>query len=205
MDNNLFKYAPVYREYKILNLIKNNPHITQRELSDKVDIAVSMINKLISQFEDEKYLVRSYITTKSVKYTITLKGIERIKLLDIAYLKSSYDIYVDAKQNIIEFISSLVTKGYHKLLLYGAGEVAKMLIFATVTDELSDFEILAIIDDDKSKIGTKIAKYNIIGLDDIDKYSYDGVLIGSYTNYSEMKSNLIKKGLKENYIVDFFN
>jgi len=205
MDNNLFKYAPVYREYKILNLIKNNPHITQRELSDKVDIAVSMINKLISQFEDEKYLVRSYITTKSVKYTITLKGIERIKLLDIAYLKSSYDIYVDAKQNIIEFISSLVTKGYHKLLLYGAGEVAKMLIFATVTDELSDFEILAIIDDDKSKIGTKIAKYNIIGLDDIDKYSYDGVLIGSYTNYSEMKSNLIKKGLKEDKIVAFFD
>ena len=204
MDNNLFKYAPVYREYKILNLIKNNPHITQRELSDKVDIAVSMINKLISQFEDEKYLVRSYITTKSVKYTITLKGIERIKLLDIAYLKSSYDIYVDAKQNIIEFISSLVTKGYHKLLLYGAGEVAKMLLFATVTDELSDFEILAIIDDDKSKIGTKIARYNIIGLDDITKYSYDGVLIGSYTNYSEMKNKLIQKGLKEDKILSFF-
>ena len=51
MENNFFKPTILYKEYMILDLIEKNSHITQREMSEKIGVAVSMVNQYIDQYE----------------------------------------------------------------------------------------------------------------------------------------------------------
>ena len=43
-DNRFFKPTILYKEYMILDMIEKNSKITQREMSQAIGIAVSMIN-----------------------------------------------------------------------------------------------------------------------------------------------------------------
>ena len=44
----------------ILDLIEKNKHITQREMSESVGIAVSMVNLYLDEYEKNKYIKREY-------------------------------------------------------------------------------------------------------------------------------------------------
>lgn len=128
MNNNFFKYTPIFKEFMLLDLIEKDSNITQRALSNIIGSSVSMINTYIEENEKKGYLERVYKSNKNLEYKITKKGIERKRLLNIEYLKSSHSIYLSAKDNIIKFINQIVDKGYKKIFLYGAGEVAEILL-----------------------------------------------------------------------------
>jgi len=204
-DNLIFKPTPTYKEYMILDLIEKDPNVTQRVLSDSIGASVSMINSYIDEYESKGFLKRVYISNKNVKYKITKKGIERKKLLNIDYLKSSHDIYNSAKENILYFITQIIDKGYKNLLLYGAGEVAELFLLVLNDKELSPINILAIIDDDEKKHGHFLVNYPIINKDDIKKYKHDGILISSYRNRDVIYNNLLSIGYNKKNILMFFD
>src|SRR5690554_5163137 len=189
----------------ILDLIEKDPNVTQRVLSDSIGASVSMINSYIDEYESKGFLKRVYISNKNVKYKITKKGIERKKLLNIDYLKSSHDIYNSAKENILYFITQIIDKGYKNLLLYGAGEVAELFLLVLNDKELSPINILAIIDDDEKKQGHFLVNYPIINKDDIKKYKHDGILISSYRNRDVIYNNLLSIGYNKKNILMFFD
>ena len=87
-----FKPTIIYKEYMILNLIEKDPNITQREISTAINIAVSMVNTYIDMYEKEGLLEKEHISTKTVRYHITKKGIERRKFLNIGYLDNAQTI-----------------------------------------------------------------------------------------------------------------
>lgn len=72
-NNRFFKPTPIYKEYKILDLIEKDSNVTQRVLSESIGSSVSMINMYIEEYEKNCYLKRKYITNKSVEYLITKK------------------------------------------------------------------------------------------------------------------------------------
>lgn len=200
-----FKPTPLYKEFIILDLIEKEIKITQRRMSNHLGVSVSMINSYLNEYEKNKYIKRGYISSKNVSYNITKSGKERKKILNIGFLKSSRQIYDLAKNNINTFIENILNKGYKRILLYGAGEVAEILLdVINIKDEYL-IDVLALIDDDTQKSNLKIAGINIINLKDIQNYEFDGILISSYTNRLIMKANLKSIGYDENLIIDFFN
>ena len=135
----------------ILDLIEKNKNITQREIGESIEVAVSMINNYLDEYEEKGLIKRKYHSTKTVEYFVTKKGVERKKLLNIRYLKDSQIVYQSAKNNIISFLNQIVDKGFKKILLYGAGEVAEILLQPIVLDKNIPIKVLAIIDDDINK------------------------------------------------------
>jgi FlaA1/EpsC-like NDP-sugar epimerase len=88
-----------------------------------------------------------------VEYFITINGKERRKKLNIDYLNASQKLYNSAKENIEEFLAQIESRGFKKILLYGAGEVAEILLQTIVTNKNSQVDVLAVIDDDINKQG----------------------------------------------------
>lgn len=203
-DNLFFKPTPLYKEFLILDLIERDPNITQRELSKKLGVAVSMINSYLDEYEKKKYLKKDYISLKTVKYLITKKGIERKKVLNISYLSASQRIYQSAKENIISFLRQIVEKGFRKILLYGAGEVAEILLQSINNDRNLPLKALGVIDDDPSKINHYLANVKIISRDSIRKIDHDGILISSYTNNELIYRKLLELNYNKNKIIQFF-
>lgn len=203
-NNTYFKPTILYKEYLILDMIEKNPNITQRAISKEIGIAVSMVNDYLEEYEKNGYVKRDHHTTKTVDYIITKSGSERKKVLNIGYLNASQRLYNSAKENIDQFLKQISEKGFHNILLYGAGEVAEILLSTIKTSHETDVNALAIIDDDPIKQGQKIVSTNIITKDDIGEFGHDGILISSYSNRYIIKSNLQNINYPIDKILEFF-
>jgi len=204
-DNQFFKPTVLYKEYMILDMIEKKPNITQREISKTLGIAVSMVNDHIDQYEKDKLIKRKKHSTKTVEYFVTKKGAERRKLLNIWYLKSSHSVYLSAKNNITSFLNQIIDRGFKKILLYGAGEVAEIMLQVMNDDNQIPLEVVAVIDDNKDRIGDKLVNLPIITLDELSKYNHDGIMISSYKHHEAIHSNLIKIDYPQNKIIHFFD
>lgn len=205
MDNLFFKPTPLYKEFMILDLIEKNQDITQRDISNQVGVAVSMVNNYIDDYEKNGYIKRNYLSSKTLEYVITKKGLERRKLLNIWYLKSSHSVYASAKDNIIMFLKQIIEKGFKRILLYGAGEVAEIMLQVMNDDNMIPLEVVAVVDDDSSKTDHVIVNLPIITLEQIVNYSHDGILISSYKHHESIFKNLIKCDYPRNKIIHFFD
>src|SRR5690606_21271348 len=133
-------------------------------ISTAISIAVSMVNSYIDMYEKQGLLEKEHISTKTVRYHITKKGIERRKFLNIGYLDNAQQIYDSAKENIEQFLYNLSGKGYKDILLYGAGEVAEILL-QTITSTKSPVNVVAVVDDNITKqqnhlVGRPIVSYS---------------------------------------------
>lgn len=198
-----FKPTLLYKEYMILDMIEKNKNITQREMSKEIGVAVSMINDYLDEYEKKGLIKRKKHSTKTVEYFVSKKGMERRKLLNIWYLKSSHEVYLSAKDNIIKFINQIIQKGFKKILLYGAGEVAEIMLKVIDEDNLP-LIVLSVIDDDSNKENTTIYKSKIVSPLKIDLFQYDGILISSYKHQKSIKYNLMNATISESKIITFF-
>lgn len=203
-DNSFFKPTLLYKEFMILDLIEKDANITQREISKTIGVAVSMINSYLDSYEKNGLIRRKKHSTKTVEYFVTKKGVERKKVLNIAYLNSSLQVFKSAKENVVEFLNQIANKGYKKILLYGAGEVAEILLQAIIIDRNIEVSVLAVVDDDLVKQEKDLIGIPIISIDKISDYAHDGILISSYTNHSIIHSKLLECNYPEDKIIHFF-
>lgn len=206
MDNNeFFKPTVLYKEYMILDMIEKNAHITQREISQEIGISVSMVNDYINQCEKDKLIKRMRHSTKNVEYLVTKSGSERRKLLNIWYLKSSHNIYLSAKDNITRFLNQIIDKGFKKILLYGAGDVAEIMLRVMNDDDKLPLEVLAVIDDNPNKIGQTLVNSPIIQINQISSFEHDGILVSSYKHHEAINAHLLCIKYPEQKIINFFD
>lgn len=188
----------------ILDLIEKNKNITQREMSIAIGVAVSMINSYLDNYEQKGYIKRKYLSTKTVEYFVTKKGLERRKVLNIGYLNASQHLYNSAKENIERFLIQIEEKGFKNIFLYGAGEVAELLLYTIKASKIISINVLGIIDDDSKKIGQQLVGTDIISKNKFEKVSHDGILISSYTNRNLILENLKSINYKQNRVLNFF-
>ncbi len=203
-DNSFFKPTALYKEFMILDLIEKDAHITQREIAQSIGIAVSLVNNYLDVYEKKGFIKRKYKSTKSVEYFMTKSGLERRKLLNIWYLNASYNVYLSAKDNIIMFLDQIIEKGFKRILLYGAGEVAEILLQVLNDYDKLPLKILAVIDDDTSKQDKKIVSKLIINLNQISDYNHDGILIASYKHHISIRNHLESIKYPKDKIIEFF-
>jgi len=204
-ENLFFKPTIQYREFLILDSIDKNKDITQRELSKEVGVAVSMINSYLNDYEKEGLIKKSYQSTKTVYYFLTKKGIEKKKVLNIGYLNSSLGVYNKAKKNIIDFLDQIIKKGYKDIILYGAGEVAEILLQTIALNHDFPLNVICVIDDDFDKQGKKIVSKEIVSVDSFKDIEHDGILISSYTNNKKIINKLKEKSYDSKKIIQFFD
>lgn len=202
--SSVFKPTPLYKELQILNLLTNNPQVTQRGIASSVGISLAMVNYYLEEYEKEGILKVSRDSTRAGLYELTARGHERRKLLNMEFLEASLDVYNQAKLECINFITKITSAGYQKVIFYGAGEVCELLLYVINNVKEISLDVLAIIDDDEKKIGLSITGINIIDIKDINNYEYDGVLVSSYTHNDKIKKKLVDLGIDDNKIVEFF-
>lgn len=203
-ESGFFLPTPKYKEMMILEIIEKKPDTTQKEIGKEIGAAASMINAYLDEYESHGYIKREYITSKTVNYYITPMGIKRKNFLNISYLEQLMDLHKLAREGVENYLQEISKKGFRKILLYGAGEVAEIILGVIKFGSSVDLDILAVVDDDLEKRGKQILDYPIISAVDIKKYDHDGIFISSYTYEETIKQQLIKKGYDKEKILTFF-
>ena len=192
------------KELAILQHIENKEDTTQKELADLINAAPSMVNVYINDYEEKGYIIREYISTKTVKYKITPQGINRKNYLLISYLRELLDLYKLAKENVEKFLQDIENKGYRNILLYGAGEVAETILGVIRDRQPSNITVEAIVDDDVEKWNKELLGHKIISRDEIKEYDHDAIVITSYTYEDDIRKRLEEVGYDGDRVVRFF-
>jgi len=199
-----FSPTGVLKELLLLEYIESNENCTQKELAKVIDAAVSMVNVYINDLEEKGFLIRDYQSAKVVYYRITAEGIKRKNYLVISHMRELLDLYQLAKGNVGKFLNDLESKGYKDILLYGAGEVAETIIGVIRDKELSNLEIIAIVDDNVEKQGKEMLGYKIIPTEKINMYKHDAIVITSYTFEEDINKRLEEVGYSMEKVVRCF-
>ena len=80
-----------------------------------------------------------------------------------------------------------------------------MLLLTLNDSKEKDINVLAVIDDDIKKIGRNLKGKDIISIDDIDCYRYDGIVITTYKYEKCLFEKLIELNIRKDKIITFFD
>lgn len=199
-----FKPTALYKEYIILDSIEYNPNITQRDLARIAKASLSMINQYLDNYEQMRYITKKYISKKEVIYSITNKGKERKRLLNIDYLNEVHKGYKEAKKETVAFLNNIIEKGFKDIIFYGAGEVSEILLQTLSDNNRIPLNVSGIIDDNVEKQGQQILGYTINSNKIIESLQHDAIMIASFNYFDEIYNKLMAINYPKDKIVYFF-
>lgn len=192
------------KELLLLQHIEDNPDTTQHEMASVIGGAASMVNVYIDKLEKNGHMIRDYKSAKIVYYNITPEGIKRKNFLAITYFHELLELSRLAKENIEKFLIKLENKGWTKVLVYGAGEVAETLLSIIKSRNNNILKVLALIDDDRDKEGKMLLEYKIVSIEEIKNIKHDGIIITSYTYEDDITKRLKDIGYPKSKVERFF-
>ena len=117
-------------ELELMELIEENPIISQREIAKRVSLSLGMVNILLKQCVEKGFVKLENINTRTVKYILTSEGINEKAKKSINYIKFAYsrikkitekmeiifeqnddkDIYISSKKDEIYDIVMQISK-----------------------------------------------------------------------------------------------
>lgn len=200
-----FSPTSVLKELRLLQHIEAEADTTQHEIAKTIGGAPSMVNLYVDRLEKNGYMTRGYQSAKVVYYNITPKGIKRKNYLLINYMKELLDLYQLAKANVERFLLNIENKGFHDILLYGAGEVAETILGVIRDGNRGKLNVIALVDDNADLQGKDLLGFNIISREDISIYDADGILVTSYAYEDTILEKLKELNYPQEKVIRFFN
>ena len=148
------------RELEILERLENNGHLTQRDLSKEVGIALGLVNHLLKKMVNKGWIKIKNIDAKKIRYLITPEGAREKSSLLYKRVESTIHFYLEAKRVIKDKVIHLKNEGIENVSIYGVNHISEVLFI--VLKELG-LELTHVVDD--SKEGEVWFGYNVIGMD----------------------------------------
>lgn len=112
---------------QILEQIEKEGDFTQRDLADKLQIALGLSNAYIRRLIEKGHVMITTMPRKRVFYNLTPKGLLEKSRLTLLYMRDSLDYYRFLKKTIEQTLFSLKQKGAEKIVIMGTGEIAEIL------------------------------------------------------------------------------
>ncbi len=77
-------------ELELMEIIEENPLMSQREMAKRVSLSLGMVNILLKQCVEKGFVKLENINTRTVKYILTPEGINEKAKKSINYIKFAY-------------------------------------------------------------------------------------------------------------------
>ncbi|SHH19557.1 winged helix-turn-helix transcriptional regulator [Thermosipho atlanticus] len=187
-----FEPSPYFRKMLILESIYEDETITQKQLSIKVGIVPSLINKYLSELKKDGFITVTK-TGKRAKYNLTKNGLSELNLMRLAFFNDIVNLSNQINVHLESIFLKL--KGKRHIAVYGAGIVGKTLCELLVN---RNFNVVVFFDDDESKIGTRIRGIPVISINSPAKF--DALVVASFKNARKMANKALSIGFRDVYI-----
>ena len=133
-----------YRELKVLEELAADSNLTQRHLSQKLEVALGLTNLMIRRLVKKGYVKAVSLQQNRIRYLITPKGITEKTRLTYEYLEYSLHLYRRVREVLSERLREVVRRGGTNVIFFGTGEVAEI---AFLTLKELGLNLVGVIDD----------------------------------------------------------
>ena len=163
------------RELEILEKIENDGHLTQRDLSREVGIALGLVNHLLKKMVKKGWIKIKNIDAKRIRYLVTPEGAREKTSLLYKRVESTIHFYLEAKKVIKEKVDQLKNDGVKSVSIYGINHIAEVLFI--VLKELG-LRLDCVVDNDKD--GEEWFGYKVIDMDEFLKSNNNVLILASF-------------------------
>ncbi len=121
------------KELDILQIVADNPKISQRKIAEQTGVSLGQVNFLLKKFVKKGLLKIEGQSTKSLQYNLTPKGIKEKAEKTLSYIKISYSAVLKIALTIRDFSKKAYSEG-KTIYIYGEKDEMYDLV-TTVLDE----------------------------------------------------------------------
>jgi DNA-binding MarR family transcriptional regulator len=112
------------RDLILLEQIEQNPDATQASLAAHLGVAVGTVNWHLKRLINKGYVKVRRAERHKLRYIITPEGIALRAHLTINYVQTSFRLYHQTRQQVIELLQQAHQKGFDGVRLVGDGDIA---------------------------------------------------------------------------------
>jgi len=153
-DKNPFlKETEELRSLRVLEEIEKDPAVSQRELAERLGVALGIANACIRTLVRKGMVKVHGDNNRSITYHLTKKGVLHKTKLAVEWTRNTVSFYVQARRQVTTELEALRERGYERLLLFGANEVADLAVMGASG---AGVEIVGIADSDERRIGAPV-------------------------------------------------
>ena len=184
------------RILKLLEEIDKDYTQSQRDLSNKLDISLGLVNAFVKRLANKGYFKITTVPKNRIKYILTPKGAMEKTRLTYQYLQYSFELYRGARRNLQKHFNGLVAQGVKRVVFYGVSEIAEI---AYICLQETAIKMVAIVDEER--VG-KIFLGNVVKDPRVlESMLFDKILITSMKKDDSQLEQILKKGIASSKIV----
>lgn len=162
---------------RLLDELAGEPTVTQRDLSDRLGIALGLVNAYVKRLYKKGYVKAKTLPRNRIKYIITPKGLTEKARLTYGYMHHSIDYLREVRRKIEYTYALMAASGIEDILLWGDGEVAELCYISTRGLSL---KVIGVVDGKRTKNG--FFGCDIYEAEDVKDLKYDAILIAELKN-----------------------
>jgi predicted transcriptional regulator len=164
-------------ELNTLLELKENPSLSQRSLSRKLNISLGLTNSILKNLITRGWLKAKKDTGRKLLYIITPKGMTNVSRLMYSRFQETLHYYHYTKDLLTAYLMKLYQQGEKTINIYGTGQLAEITYYAGISTLL---KLNVIITDDPSK-------EKFLGQQTISIANF----LSQYSNYNTLSSKKV--------------
>lgn len=186
------------RTLRLLEVLEGNQILSQRELAQKLDVSLGLVNSFIRRLAQKGYFKITTIPQNRVKYILTPKGIAEKSKLTYQYIQYSYSFYKEARFKLKRVFDELSRQRVENVIFYGIGNFAEIAYFSLMETEI---KLIAVVDD--HKVGHRFMGYRTQAPDMISSLDFQRIINTAITSHDQVRISILAQGIPAEKIVSF--
>ncbi len=177
-----------YRDLQLLHEVAQTAYVTQRDLGKRTRLALGLINLRLHRLY-AKGLLKIIVEEdkKRVCYLLTPQGLSEKQRLGSEYLEFSLEYYGQVRRFLREQLLQLAERGLHRVVLFGAGEIAEV-VYLTIQEV--GLTLVGILGDPIRR--TTFFNLPVRSPEEIPSLSFDRIILATL-HPPEEDSNLLQR------------
>lgn len=188
-----------HRELRLVSEIESNPDVTQRELSQRVGIALGLTNVLLRNLAQKGYVRVAHATWKRRLYSLTPEGLNHKIRLTVGYIQRFLDHYQRVRYTLRQQLEPLMLHEESRVAICGTGEFAELVYLGLKEYGIEEIDVFS--DDGR---GTKFLGMPVRNISELQPDHFDRIVIASLGDGDHVRSQLENQGAGEDKLVAYF-
>jgi len=180
---------------RLMGEINRDGSPTQRELSQRLNLSLGLINTFIKRLVKKGYFKVRTMSKNRVKYFLTPRGVAKKSRLTVEYLRYSVNFYKEIKGLLLNKFKEIEGNNSNTILFFGAGEIAEL---AYLYLRLTGIQLAGVVDERQN--GDIFFEHRVDGLNRLCQHNWDMILLTRLETIDEDIKLLIENGVNPDRI-----
>ena len=185
---------PAQRDLEILTAIAEGRPLTQRDLAQRLGVALGLSNLYLRRLATKGYIKivdfnRKPAARKRLRYVLTPKGLAEKSRLSYEYMAYSLRLFRRTRGNLRETMARFHQGGMKRFALCGVGEAAEL---AYLTLREFGLEPVGVFD---QAAGGQFLGFPVRALADLGPDEVDGVIVATFDRPEQRVAELTRLGV----------